>query len=127
VGSRREEPQAERGKHPFLALPAEKRSRERVFGLLLARSCFAPPFGTAPRFARGAERLGFVPNAHFFFGEQKFTCTFLLPFSGARVRSAIFFSEVQYISQRTVIPMNTRTQTLPLGASSNVVSANPQD
>jgi hypothetical protein len=28
---------------------------------------------------------------------------------------------------RTLIPMNTRTQTLPLGASSKTVLANPQD
>jgi hypothetical protein len=63
VGSRTEEPQAEQGKLPFLAPPAEKRSKERVSGLLLTRSCFAPPFGTAPRFTRGAERLGAMPNA----------------------------------------------------------------
>jgi hypothetical protein len=30
-------------------------------------------------------------------------------------------------SQLTLIPMNTRTQTLPLGASSKTVPANPQD
>jgi hypothetical protein len=28
---------------------------------------------------------------------------------------------------RTLIPMNTRTQTLPLGAFSKTVPANPQD
>jgi hypothetical protein len=28
---------------------------------------------------------------------------------------------------RTLIPMNTRTQTLPLGASSKIVPADPQD
>jgi hypothetical protein len=40
-------------------------------------------------------------------------------------------SVTQYIGDthnvRTLIPMNTRTQTLPLGASSKTVPANPQD
>jgi hypothetical protein len=42
-----------------------------------------------------------------------------------------FFRITQYIGDthnaRTLIPMNTRTQTLPLGASSKTVPANPQD
>jgi hypothetical protein len=37
----------------------------------------------------------------------------------------------QYIGDthnaRTLIPMNTRTRTLPLGASSKIVPVNPQD
>jgi hypothetical protein len=43
----------------------------------------------------------------------------------------LFLRITQYIGVThnacTLIPMNTRTQTLPLGASSNTVSANPQD
>jgi hypothetical protein len=43
----------------------------------------------------------------------------------------IFFRTTQYIGDthnaRTLIPMNRRTQTLPLGASSKTVPANPQD
>jgi hypothetical protein len=42
-----------------------------------------------------------------------------------------FLRITQYIRDthktRTLIPMNTRTQTLPLGASSNTMPANPQD
>jgi hypothetical protein len=42
-----------------------------------------------------------------------------------------FFLITQYIGDtynaHTLIPMNTRTQTLPLGASSKTVPANPQD
>jgi hypothetical protein len=41
-----------------------------------------------------------------------------------------FFRITQYIGDthnaRTLIPMNTRTQTLPLGASSKTVPENPQ-
>jgi hypothetical protein len=43
----------------------------------------------------------------------------------------IFLRITQYIGDahnaRTLIPMNIRTQTLPLGASSKTVPANPQD
>jgi hypothetical protein len=43
----------------------------------------------------------------------------------------VFFRITQYIGDthnaRSLIPMNTRTQTLPLGASSKTVPANPQD
>jgi hypothetical protein len=43
----------------------------------------------------------------------------------------LFFRITQYIGDthnaRTLIPMNTRTQTLPLGASSKTVPTNPQD
>jgi hypothetical protein len=44
----------------------------------------------------------------------------------------LFFLQItQYIGDthnaRTLIPMNTRTQTLPIGASSKTVPANPQD
>jgi hypothetical protein len=42
-----------------------------------------------------------------------------------------FFRITQYIGDthnaRTLIPMDTRTQTLPLGASSRTVPTNPQD
>jgi hypothetical protein len=42
----------------------------------------------------------------------------------------VFFWITQYVGDthnaRTPIPMNTRTQTLPLGASSKTVPANPQ-
>jgi hypothetical protein len=44
---------------------------------------------------------------------------------------SLFFRITQYIGDthnaRTLIPMNTRTQTLPLGASSKTVPTNPQD
>jgi hypothetical protein len=47
------------------------------------------------------------------------------------VTATFFFRITQYIGDthnaRTLIPMNTRTQTLPLGASSKTVPANPQD
>jgi hypothetical protein len=43
----------------------------------------------------------------------------------------LFFRITQYIrdtrNARTLIPTNTRTQTLPLGASSKTIPANPQD
>jgi hypothetical protein len=46
-------------------------------------------------------------------------------------RSHFFLRITQYIGDthnaRTLIPMNRRTQTLPLGASSKTVPANPQD
>jgi hypothetical protein len=45
--------------------------------------------------------------------------------------TVIFLRITQYIrdthNARTLISMNTRTQTLPLRASSKIVSANPQD
>jgi tRNA U55 pseudouridine synthase TruB len=45
--------------------------------------------------------------------------------------ATVFLRITQYIGDthnaRTLIPMNTRTQTLPLGASSKTVPANPQD
>jgi hypothetical protein len=53
------------------------------------------------------------------------------------MRSALFLhffsfklhntSETLTTPARTLIPMNTRTQTLPLVASSKTVPANPQD
>jgi hypothetical protein len=46
-------------------------------------------------------------------------------------KMAPFFRITQYIGDthnaRTLIPMNTRMQTLPLGASSKTVPRNPQD
>jgi hypothetical protein len=74
---------------------------------------------------------------HYHHGERQhgchkfFFCGLIFVFVSCSHFTGFFLRITQYIGDthnaRTLIPMNTRTQTLPLGASSKTVPANPQD